>query len=77
MIEVELEIAGNPPGERPFAGYKHTQFRILPRIREYIVLGNNYYEVEKIFYWEGDRAPKLLLRYAGYLQKNDQPTKLV
>lgn len=53
MIEVELEIAGITPEERPFASYKHTQFRILPRIREYIVLGNNYFEVAKIFYWEG------------------------
>lgn len=67
MIEVELEIVGKPPGGRPFEGYQTAQFRHLPRIREYIVFGSNYYEVEKIFHWEGDRVPRLLLRYAGYI----------
>jgi hypothetical protein len=67
MIEAELEIAGKPPGGRPFEGYKTAKFRSLPRIREYIVLDSNYYEVEKIFYWEGDRLPRLILRYAGYM----------
>lgn len=67
MIEVELEIAGKPPGEMPFEGYKTIQFRSLPRLREYIVVGNHYYEVDKIFYWEGDRPPRLVIRYSGYL----------
>ncbi len=68
MIEVELDIAGRPPGGRPFEGYKTVLFCSLPRIREYIVLDNIYYEVEKIFYWEGERLPRLILRYAGSLK---------
>ena len=65
MIEVELDIAGTQPGERPFEGYKTAQFGSLPRIREYIVLDSLYYEVEQIFYWEGNRPPRLIIRYAG------------
>ena len=65
MIEVELDIVGTPPGGRPFEGYKTAQFGSLPRIREYIVLDSLYYEVEKIFYWEGNRPPRLIIRYAG------------
>ena len=65
MIEVELDIAGTPPGVRPFEGYKTAQFVILPKIREYIVLDSLYYEVEQIFYWEGNRPPRLIFRYAG------------
>lgn len=68
MIEVELEIAGKPPGEIPFEASKKAQFCSVPRIREYIVLGSNYYEVDKIFYWEGDRPPKVVIRYAGYFK---------
>jgi hypothetical protein len=68
MIEVELDIAGTPPGGRPFEGYSTAQFRRLPRIREYIVIDNVYYEVEKIFYWEGNRPPRLILRYAGSIK---------
>lgn len=67
MIKVELDIAGTQPGERPFEGYKIAQFGSLPRIREYIVLNNLYYEVEKVFYWEGNRPPRLIIRYAGSL----------
>lgn len=65
MIKVELDIAGTPPGGRPFEGYRTAQFSSLPRIREYIVLDSLYYEVDKIFYWEGERPPRLILRYAG------------
>lgn len=68
MIEVELDIAGTPLGGRPFEGYKTAQFSSLPRIREYIVLDSLYYEVDKIFYWEGERPPRLILRYAGSIK---------
>jgi hypothetical protein len=67
MIEVEVEIAGKPLGGLPFEGRKTFQFRHLPRIREYIIFAENYYEVEKIFYTEGDIPPRLLVRYAGYV----------
>lgn len=65
MIQVELYIAGTPPGGMPFEGYKTIQVCSIPRIREYMVLDNIYYEVDKIFYWEGDRPPRIVLRYAG------------
>lgn len=68
MIEVELDIAGKPPGGRPFEGYRTAHFGSLPRIREYVVLDSLYYEVDKIFYWEGDRPPRLVLRYAGSIK---------
>ncbi|MBV8882521.1 MAG: hypothetical protein JO235_00765 [Chroococcidiopsidaceae cyanobacterium CP_BM_RX_35] len=68
MIEVEIDIAGTPPGGRPFEGYRTAKFSSLPRIREYVVLNAIYYEVEKIFYWEGERPPRLILRYAGSIK---------
>lgn len=68
MIEVELDIAGTPPGGRLFEGYRTAHFGSLPRIREYVVLDSLYTEVDKIFYWEGDRPPRLVLRYAGSIK---------
>ena len=68
MIEVELDIAGTPPGGRPFEGYRTAQFATVTRIMEYIVFDSLYYEVDKVFYWEGERPPRLILRYAGSIK---------
>lgn len=71
MVKVELELVGKPPGDTPFTGCKTVQLHSLPRIREYLVLGDKYYEVDRIFYWEGDRPPRIVIRYAGYFRTQE------